>query len=363
MRIASWSLAFYRLPYVREVVWADAVEDAGTFALLRLAADTGAVGIAEGTIKTTWSGVSPRSLGAAIEDIWMPRLRGVDLDDPEVVTRALAGIPENGLAKTLVDNACWTLRAAVTGEPLWRTWGGDREIEVTWTVTRQAPARMAAEAAEMCGRHGFRTLKVKGGQGVEVDLRALREIRAAVGPPVELYVDANGAYARSEGLAYVNAIADAGATVAEDPCPLAPDREFEALQRGSRLPILVDSGCGSARDAALYLDRGAQALSTKPGRVGLGEAREMARLAAAHGAKVTVGLYAESALGTLVSLQQAAAVPAAQRIAAAEQTFFLTLREQIVNQEVRIRNGEISLPTDADLARLVDWERVKRFTI
>jgi maleate cis-trans isomerase len=36
LRLERWALDCYRLPYEREVRWADAVEDAGVFALLRL---------------------------------------------------------------------------------------------------------------------------------------------------------------------------------------------------------------------------------------------------------------------------------------------------------------------------------------
>ena len=179
MKLERWSLQFYRLPYAREVVWANAREDSGLFALLRIEAN-GATGIAEGTLKDTWSGVSPGSLKSSLEDFLIPRLRDVDLGDEAAVARAFAGIPENRLAKGMIESACWTLRAAAAGEPLWKLWDAGRSREVAWTVTRQKPARMAAEAAEVCARHGFRVLKVKGGQGMEVDLRALAEIRAAV---------------------------------------------------------------------------------------------------------------------------------------------------------------------------------------
>lgn len=77
--LERWSLHFYSLPYRREIVWANAVERAGLFALLVLEGDNGARGIAEGTIKAAWSGVSPRSLAAAFEDVLMPRLAGVDI--------------------------------------------------------------------------------------------------------------------------------------------------------------------------------------------------------------------------------------------------------------------------------------------
>ena len=158
--------------------------------------------------------------------------------------------------------------------------------------------KMAKEAADYCARYGFRTLKVKGGQGVDTDLGALAEIRRAV-PGVALYVDANAAYARSEATDYVRRIASAGATVAEDPSPLVPDAQFEALQRGSPIPILVDGSCTSVRDAELYLARGAKAISLKPGRVGLSESRRIGELVCAAGAATALGIYAESLLEAL----------------------------------------------------------------
>jgi L-alanine-DL-glutamate epimerase-like enolase superfamily enzyme len=346
----------YRLPYAREVVWANAVERSGLYALLRLDSDDGATGIAEGTLKDTWSGASPRSLAAALEDFLIPRLRPVDLADARAVSAALAGIPENRLAKGMIESACWTMRAARAGAPLWKQWGTRSERELTWTVTRQAPGRMAAEAAEVCARYGFRALKVKGGQGIETDLRALAEIRAAVGPSVALSVDANSHYALQEAQTYVTALAEAGVALAEDPCPLRPDGRFARLQKASPIPILVDRACGSREDAALFLERGARALSAKPGRVGLAQARAVAALAAERGARSTVGIYGESALGTLVNLQLECPLPA-------EQTFFLILTAQVSRLVPEIREGCIRLPEAADLAQLVDWEAVRRFAI
>jgi L-alanine-DL-glutamate epimerase-like enolase superfamily enzyme len=363
LALERWSLAFYRLPYAREVSWAGAVEEAGVFALLRLWSTGGAVGLAEGTVKATWSGVSPRSLAAVLEDVLLPRLESVDLADVAATAARLAMVPESRLARGMVESACWTLRAAAAGTPLWRLWGGAPRVDLTWTVTRQAPARMAAEAADMVARFGFATLKVKGGQGEATDLRALAEIRAAVGERVSLYVDANGACSRAEAPAYVARIAAAGAVLAEDPCPLAPDGDFAALQRGAPIPILVDDGCETREDAALYLERGARALSAKPGRAGLAEAREIARRAEAAGARAVVGLYGESALGTLTSLQLAAAIPAAARAAAAEPTFFLLMRDQVLAEPLAVRDGAVTLPAAADLAALVDWDRVRRHAI
>jgi L-alanine-DL-glutamate epimerase-like enolase superfamily enzyme len=355
MKLKDWSLHFYRLPYEREVVWANAREDSGLFALLKLVSDTGVTGIAEGTIKYTWSGVSPKSLKASLEDVVLPLIQNLNLEKPETVSAALARIPENRLAKGLVDNACWTMRAAASGKPLWKLLEGSSSVEVCWTVTRRKPALMAAEAARYCERHGFRTLKVKGGQGVGVDLKALFEIRAAVGHEVALYVDANSHYPRAEAPDYVRRIAEAGATVAEDPSPLVPDAEFEALQRSSGIPILVDGSCTSVRDAQLYLARGAQAISLKPGRVGLSESLAIKKLIDARGRRAAAGIYAESTLGTLVNLGLPAQMPA-------EQTFFLIMKEQVSSLDLQIRGGRIQLPADPNLENFVDWAAVKRFS-
>lgn len=353
MKLARWSLHFYRLPYGREVVWSNAVEASGLFALLRLESGDGVAGIAEGTIKNTWSGVSPRSLQAALEDVILPLLEGVDLGSDPAVAAAYSRIPENRLAKGLVSNACWSMRAAAARQPLFKLLGGTSpSAEVCWTVTRDKPALMAKESAAYCGRYGFRTLKIKGGQGVDTDLAALGAIRDAVGGGVELYVDANAAYPRAQAPDYVRRIADAGATVAEDPSPLAPDAQFEDLQRASPIPILVDGSCTSVRDAELYAARGARAVSLKPGRIGISESLAIKRILGAR--KTALGIYAESALGTLVNLQLPATL-------VAEQSFFLTMTAQVVKQVPEIRDGRISLPVEPDLERLVDWEAVKRF--
>ena len=361
VKLARWSLHFYALPYRREIVWANAIEAQGVYALLMIEGDNGKQGVAEGTVKSTWSGVSPNSLKAAFDDVLMPRLQGVDIGSPAAVAQALDGIPENKLAKGMIDSAVWTLHAATVVKPLWQLWGGTQQVPLTWAITRQAPAVMAREAADMCTRYGFRTLKVKGGQGVATDLQAMKEIRAAVGGGVMLYVDANSAYSREQAGSYVQTIADAGAAVAEDPCPLWPDAAFTALQAASPVPLLVDRNCTSLLDAHAFLDKGSAAkvaLSTKPGRIGLSEARAINALAASRGAKVAVGLYAESALGTLISLQQAAALPPAQTLVAAEQTFFLELTEQVLALPLSITDGKIGLPQEANLAGAIDWDKV-----
>jgi L-alanine-DL-glutamate epimerase-like enolase superfamily enzyme len=357
MRLAEHSLHDYHLSYERSVRWSDIVEDAAPFVLLRLHSDSGHVGVAEITVKPTWCGVTARSLITTIEEIFLPLLATAELDDPTKVRALLDRIPENQAAKTLIDNACWDLHAARVGRPLWQQWGGAGRVELSWALTRQAPPAMASEAAAMVARHGFRTLKVKGGQGFDVDCAGMREIRAAVGDSVCLYVDANGAYGTQEALDYTKAMADTGAVVVEDPCAFVPDESFQRLQRNSPVPLLVDFGCTSLRDAALFMERGTKALSIKPGRFGLSNARTMNELARAAQCAPVVGLMGESVLGTLAGLQFAATL---RSPLPAELTWYLAMTEQITTVTPKIVDGAIDLPDCASLASLIDWRAVQR---
>jgi L-alanine-DL-glutamate epimerase-like enolase superfamily enzyme len=122
--------------------------------------------------------------------------------------------------------------------------------------------------------------------------------------------------------------------------------------------LLVDFGCTSLRDAALFIERGASALSVKPGRFGLSQARAMQELALAAGCAPVVGLMGESVLGTLAGLQFAAAVP--QPILPAELTWFLAMTEQITATTLKIVDGAVDLPDAPSLAALVDWRAVER---
>lgn len=358
MRLAQHRLYFYQLRYARPVRWSDIVEEAAPFVLLRLTSDTGVEGVAEITPKPTWCGVTAHSLVATIEDIFIPILKKLDLGDPAKVRIALEAIPENQAAKALIDNACWDLHAAQQGRPLWQMWNGRREVEISWAVTRQAPAAMAAEATDMIGRHGFRTLKIKGGQGFDVDLAGVREIRRAVGDGIRFYVDANGAYRMDQALDYARMLADAGVTILEDPCPLSPDTRFETLRRESPIPILVDFGCTSLRDAGLFLERGAQALSAKPGRFGLTHARAMHELAREKNCAVVAGLMGESALGTLSGLQFASTIN--EPVLPAELTWYLAMTEQVVSETPQIADGVLKLPAAPSLGSLIDWGALEK---
>lgn len=347
-----------RIPYPRAIRWAGHAETCADYLLIEIVTENGLTGIGEGTVKTNWTGATLRSLAVAIEDIFAPRLLGVDAADETAIGKVLDRIPEHRLAKSMIDVACWDLRAQAAGRPLWQLWGGAPQVAMSWTVTRQQPAEMAREAAEKVAAHGFRTLKIKTGQQPALDFAALDQIRKAVGDGVRLYADCNGAYPASAAADYTAGLKAHGAFLAEDPCRFQPDASFERLRAACALPLLVDHECRSATEAALFLERGAEALSVKIGKSGLTESWTIARLAQERGAKTVVGFFAESSLGALAALQLAAALPARGWLPA-ETSFFLSLPQEFVHAPLIIKDGAVTLPDRPGFAGMVDWDRVK----
>lgn len=356
MRVARWRSQPVRLAYRRERRWSSGAERCATFLLLRIEVTGGAQGVAEGLIHPTWTGVSLRSLTASLEDLVMPALASVDLDDQQACRSVLDDIPDNRLAKALALNALDDLRRTVALASAAPGNDATPPIPLSWTVSRDAPDRMANDAACMAEAHGFRTFKLKGGQGRDADLAAVRAVQAAVGTDAQLLVDANGAYARDDARAYVARLADAGVIAVEDPCPLAPDAAFEALQAASPIPIVIDNACASHTDALLFMDRGARAFGLKPSRLGADVCRRIA-WSAPRGCSLHAGLMCESDLGTLGPLRwhqglaPAAAFPA-------ETSFFLHYLDSLLTRPLVVRDGAVVLPALAPTSSLIDWAAV-----
>jgi L-alanine-DL-glutamate epimerase-like enolase superfamily enzyme len=68
-------------------------------------------------------------------------------------------------------------------------------------------------------------------------------------------------------------------------------------------------------------------------------------------------MYAESALGTLISLQLSCAL--SEPLVPAEQSFYLMMRDQILREPLEIREGRVRLPASNAIAALIDWDRVQ----
>jgi L-Ala-D/L-Glu epimerase len=350
------------LKYPHPIKWAGHMEDGMDVVLLILHTSDGAKGVAETSVRLKWHSASTRSFIATLEDVFIPALRGVDLEDEAATNECLSRVREQPLAKSLIDAACWDLRSAISGQPLWQRLGATNPtVPVSFTVTRAAPERMISAAMRAADEFGVRAFKIKTGQTFELDHAAVQGIRKAVGSDIELFADSNSGHQKAEVGNVSTMLSDNGVLYFEDPCPFLPNRQFQDVKESCAIPILVDNGCRSLRDGVLFVDAGAEALSVKVMKTGLSESLSIARRAKEAGRKVSVGISATSSLGAIFALALASALPEEVKRIPCEETFFLTSGGYL-NSELRVQDGSVQLPAMSSLFAAIDWKRVEQMS-
>src|SRR5262249_25464041 len=147
-------------------------------------------------------GTGGRAVLSMLRDHLLPLLEGRDPRDVEAIwhdlfahTRATTVGAITSLALAAVDVALWDLRCLRAGAPLWRLAGGFRravpvyDTEGGWL---HLPAEELVHGALRAQKAGLRGVKLKIGRPrVEEDAERVAAVRAAVGPGMDIMVDAN----------------------------------------------------------------------------------------------------------------------------------------------------------------------------
>lgn len=120
-----------------------------------------------------------------------------------------------------VDAALWDLKAKLLGLPMVRLLGAVRDgvpVYGSGGFTSYDEARLRAQLSGWV-EAGIRRVKIKVGRAPAEDPDRVRAARDAIGGSTELFVDANGAYARKQALAMAERFAEFGVSWFEEPVP------------------------------------------------------------------------------------------------------------------------------------------------
>jgi L-alanine-DL-glutamate epimerase-like enolase superfamily enzyme len=123
-----------------------------------------------------------------------------------------------------------------------------RELPTSITIGIKSVAETVAEGEEYVGR-GFRVLKVKIGDALDVDLERLRALRSAIGPSVTIRVDANIGYTVEETARFFERTAPLAIEFVEQPVPREAFGEIRTLTPRARARIAADESLHDEKDA------------------------------------------------------------------------------------------------------------------
>ena len=181
-----------------------------------------------------------------------PLLRGRDAADVEGLWKLMYGqslwYGRKGAAVSAlgaIDVALWDLRGKAADKPVWELLGGSGVTAVpayaSALLWRDTPAQAAEEAAGHAAR-GFRRMKMRMGKSEAYDTGAVRAVRAAVGPSVDVMVDAGMRYHPELARRVAQTLRDCSVFWFEEPFEPGDLASFRELGGAAAIGVSVAAG-------------------------------------------------------------------------------------------------------------------------
>ena len=210
----------------------------------------------------------PHSVVVALENEFLDTVKGLDPRNVEMIhekvwwdlnQRSMTGVVSLGLSA--LDIACWDIRGKKEGRTVAELMGGCRDwapIYVTFGFPRYDTDQLV-EAATLQVKKGVKRLKMVVGvheNGWQEDARRIRAVREAIGPDIELMIDANYKFSPVDAKQLCRSIEDCNLTWFEEPLFANDPKALAELRRETRVPLAAGQMEGSRWRFRSFLDYG-----------------------------------------------------------------------------------------------------------
>ena len=235
-----------------------------------------------------------------------------------------------------LDMALYDILGKAASKPLYMLLGGYRtRVMSDLTMSIKSPQEMAKDASDAVGL-GFRAIKVKVGLDPHEDIERVKLIREAVGPKVQIRVDANQGWTPERAVKVLNAIDKFDVQFAEQPVHASYLKGLKTVRRDSPIPIMADESVHSPEDAICLIKAEATDLINiklmKSG--GILKARKIAEVAEVAGVSCMIGCMSESAIGIAAGAHLAAATKNIQ---------YADLDSDLMQKDKLVKKGGVGL--------------------
>lgn len=223
--------------------------------------------------------------------------------DPLQVKERLAEfdayIAYNTTIKSAFDMALLDIAAKHAGLPLYKFLGGSRKpLQTDLTIGIDTPEGMANTAKKFVA-DGVKIIKVKLGKDGEEDISRIQLIRAAVGPSIQLRIDANQGWDPDTADKTLQALGPFDIQYCEQPMSHIYDHLLPELRKKSPIKIMADESVSDHHDAIRLIETGScDYLNIKLAKSGgILNAKRIADEAGKRGIACQLGGMVESRLG------------------------------------------------------------------
>lgn len=262
-------------------------------------------------------------------------------------TRATSVGVITALALAAVDTALWDIRAQRAAQPLWMIAGGNRrdvplyDTEGGWL---HVSVDELVEEARASASRGWKGVKIKVGKpSIAEDASRIAAVRDAVGPNIEIMVDANQSMTSAEAVRRAHAFEPFDLSWFEEPLPADDVTGHVRLAQSTSIPIAVGESMYSLGHFREYLERGAAGIvQVDVARIGgITPWLKVAHLAEAFNVQVSPHFLME------LHVSLAAAIPNGRFVEHIPQL------RAVTDSEIRIEDGRALAPMTPGLG--IDW--------
>lgn len=310
MRITRAEVIPRQIPLTVPYLIANRFCDTAEILFVMLTDETGLTGYGAGSPVSPLTGDDFDIAARALHETIIPAVAGTDVSDlTAAIVRTGEGTPGTCSALAAVDIALHDLHAKRLGIPLVTMLGGARRKLITSVTIGIGDPAWMADAARRHVANGFKALKVKIGQDAAIDLERLRLIRDAVGPGIQIRVDANEGYDTDHAVDVARALAGLGVELFEQPVAVANVAGMKTVTAEASVPIVADESVKSSGDLTPLITAGAaRGVNIKLMKCGgLLEACRLDRMLAQAGWLSLIGCMDESRVSIAAAAHFAAA--------------------------------------------------------
>ncbi|WP_397600696.1 mandelate racemase/muconate lactonizing enzyme family protein [Silvanigrella sp.] len=280
--------------------------------IVKLITQSGLIGFGSAAPTFAITGDSLDSISSCILNELKPKIIGLELTNIEsIMSKLHASIVNNTSALSAIDMAIYDLYAQSLNLPLYKLFGGYRNLVFTSvTISANPPDVMVADAL-VALEDGFSDLKLKLGVDPIYDIDRVKAVRAAVGNLIKISVDANQAWGAKESVRMINKLEHLGLNIefVEQPVKAKHIEDLLFVTQNVTTDILADESVFSPYDAfQICKQKAADLINIKLAKAGgFYQATKILNLAESAGIECLMGCMLESQVAVTAAAHFAAA--------------------------------------------------------
>jgi o-succinylbenzoate synthase len=359
------------IPWKHSFKIATALYTTQPYVIIKLYTDSDVVGYGEACPCYEFTGETIGTVMSILKERIFPSISGEDTFNIEAITGKMdEATVGNASAKGAIDMAVYDVLGKVLNQPAYNLLGGLVRDKALYLGG--ASITTVEETVEECVKDvskGIRELKIKVGEDPVKDAEKIRKVREAVGPDVQLRVDANqGWRTPHRAIKAIKLMERCDLQLVEQPIIASNLKGLSRIRRMVDVPIMLDESVHTSKDAVKAVEAEACDIINiklmKSG--GIYEALKINAVAEASGIECFMGGMGETSIGQAAALHLFASRSNMKYGDVELPADEWGLKEDIASGLEQVKaDGALCLkvPSEAGLSVKVDEETMKKYLV